>query len=83
LPKTFINLSFTWGIIFLIFFGFFNWWTFNLLAYVCNKYKCYDYAKLIKKILGEKVEYLYSFAIILSCGITMIAYINIGNFFNL
>jgi hypothetical protein len=37
--------------------------------------------KLIKNILGEKIEYIYSFAIILSCGITMIAYINIGNFF--
>lgn len=81
LPKTFLSLSFTWGIIFMLLFAFFNWITFNLLANICNKYKTYDYAQLIKQILGEKIEYLYSFAIILSCGVTMIAYINIGNCF--
>lgn len=77
LPQTFLQLSFGWGIIFIIFFGICNYWTFNLLAYVCDKHKIYDYSTLVRKLLGAKTEKIYNFVMWLSCLFCMIAYLNI------
>lgn len=78
LPQTFLSLSFTFGIIFIILYGVANWWTFNLLASISFKYNNYNYGSLVKTLLGRKMEIIYNIAMLLSCGITIIAYNNVS-----
>lgn len=78
LSQTFLSLSFYFGIFLIIVYGAFNLCTFNLLAYLCTKYEIYDYARLVEKILGKKAFYIYNAVILISCFITIIAYINVG-----
>ena len=83
LPQTFLSMSFTWGIFFIIVYAFFNWWSFNLLALICDKLKIYDYSKLVDIILGGHWVKLYNFSVWLSCFIAMIVYNNISKFFSI
>ena len=74
----YLNISLVFGVFLLICFCICNWWTVNLLAYLCNKNQVYEYSILVKIILGSKAEKIYNIVLILSSTLTIIAYINIA-----
>ena len=78
IPQTLISLSFVFGLLLIIVLGIYNWFTFNMLAFVCNKHKVYDYSLLMRNALGKKADYIYNSALIFSSIVTIIAYNNVG-----
>lgn len=81
LPQAFSYMSFTFGIIFTLLFGISTYFTLNMMCYVANEYKIYEYSTLIRIILGTKIDKLYNYSLICSCFLSITAYLNIGNYF--
>ena len=57
-----------------------NWWSLNLLAFVADKNKTYEYSSLIKKTIGKKFALLYNIVILLATFLTIIAFITTSKF---
>ena len=75
-PRTLNYISFSWGVFFLTLMAICNWWSLNLLAYVCNKKKIYEYSKLLKSSIGRKYAKLFNLIIIFATFLTIIAFID-------
>lgn len=76
-PHTINKISFVFGIICLVLFAIFNWWSLNMLAYVSSKYKVYEYATLVKTTLGDRFSIVFNLSILFATFCTIIAFIEI------
>mmetsp|Transcript_4096 Transcript_4096/g.4215 ORF Transcript_4096/g.4215 Transcript_4096/m.4215 type:complete len:512 (+) Transcript_4096:1-1536(+) len=77
LPRGFSFVGVFWGILLTLFYAVANLITLNMLASVTDKYKVYEFGKLIRKALGEKHENIYNYTLVISNYLVMVAYTNI------